>query len=79
MNKTKEIENNANDKDAYLTEKVGQNDNDVGGFHRARRQSVDELDLQLIDLLFAGKSSRNCAAILKKPVSTVQRRVRLLI
>ncbi len=77
--RNKRIENSAKNKEAFVADKVGQNDNDVGGIHRARRQRVDELDLQLIDLLFAGKSSRNCAGILKKPVSTVQRRVRLLI
>lgn len=44
-----------------------------------RKQRVDNLDLQLIDLLLAGESSRQCANILKKPISTTQRRVRLLI
>jgi Lrp/AsnC family transcriptional regulator, regulator for asnA, asnC and gidA len=74
--------NNANDKEAFavVADEVGQNENGhTGSNHRTRRQRMDELDLQIIDLLFAGNSSRQCAAILGKPVSTTQRRVRLLI
>lgn len=40
---------------------------------------VDEVDLQLIDLLMSGHTPKEGAAILKKPVSTIQRRARLLI
>lgn len=47
--------------------------------YKNRKPHLDELDIQLIDLLFSGASSRKCAEILKKPLSTVQRRVRLLI
>lgn len=40
---------------------------------------LDEIDLQLIDLLMAGHTSRQSAALLDKPPSTIQRRARLLI
>ena len=46
---------------------------------RHRKHKVDNLDLQLIGMSMAGKSSRACADILKKPISTTQRRIRLLI
>lgn len=45
----------------------------------ARRSHYDELDVKLIELLLTGNTTRQCASDLKKPLSTIQRRVRLLI
>lgn len=43
------------------------------------RSHYDELDLKLIEFLLCGNTVRQCASALKKPLSTIQRRVRLLI
>lgn len=40
---------------------------------------LDRTNLQLIDSLLLGRSSRETAKILNKPVSTIQRRARLLV
>ncbi len=45
----------------------------------ARLRRLDNIDLQLVDLLMSGHTSRQSAQILERPVSTIQRRVRLLI
>jgi Lrp/AsnC family transcriptional regulator for asnA, asnC and gidA len=40
---------------------------------------LDEVDLKLIDLLLSGHTTRQSAQILERPLSTIQRRARLLI
>lgn len=40
---------------------------------------LDEIDLKLIDLLLSGHTTRQSAQLLEKPLSTIQRRARLLI
>lgn len=44
-----------------------------------RNMRLDSIDLQLIELLMSGYTARQGASILKKPVSTIQRRARLLV
>ena len=46
---------------------------------RSSSTRLDSIDLKLMDLIILGISSRECAKILNKPVSTIQRRARLLV
>ena len=57
-------------------------DHDNGNYAKEFARSstrLDSIDLRLIDHLMSGKSSRESARILNRPVSTIQRRARLLI
>lgn len=72
----KGLDNHKDAKNNHLDDDDDENDIVVC---RNRKLRLDELDIELIDLLFSGTSSRKCAEILKKPVSTIQRRVRQLI
>ena len=59
-------------------------DMDENGNNSKRRYSStqrhpDKTDLELMDLLLSGHTSRESAKLLNKPVSTIQRRARLLV
>ena len=41
-------------------------------------QKMDDIDLKVINFLMAGKSSKEISATIKIPLSTVQRRIRLI-
>lgn len=69
-----------------LSNNIGNRQEDSNGntstqiiYSAAAEIHLDEIDLQLIDLLMAGHTSRQSAALLDKPISTIQRRARLLI
>ncbi|HVX02659.1 MAG TPA: hypothetical protein VHA09_05860 [Nitrososphaera sp.] len=52
---------------------------DVDGKSAIQELRLDETDLKLIDLLLSGHTTRQSAQLLEKPLSTIQRRARLLI
>lgn len=64
---------------ANLSENVEPEDGDGKGVNTGQELRLDDVDLKLIDLLLSGHTARQSAQILERPLSTIQRRARLLI
>jgi len=63
---------------AFLSEHINHLPDDGDSNARADLR-LDEVDLKLIDLLMSGHTTRQSAQLLEKPLSTIQRRARLLV
>lgn len=58
---------------------IDENGNNSKRRYSSTQRHPDKTDLELMDLLLSGHTSRESAKLLNKPVSTIQRRARLLV